>query len=230
MIATLDSFRHMLEDLGNGLGLTDPWRDVASPSGWGLELVGDATLRAVARNEVLDGAFRRRVESALGDLPYELGVQIDLAAFAEAGEYIGFQGEYMRLFDIGAVRPPCPLYGGEWGGGTRKRSMEEAVRFYRFFGMKIDQSAHELPDHITVELEFLQVMAFTEGMTRVRGADPAALLRAQRDFIERHPGRWWPMLERKLPAESPSPFYAALAALTGAVLAADREYMRHQLV
>ena len=24
MIATLDSFRHMLEDLGNGLGVTDP--------------------------------------------------------------------------------------------------------------------------------------------------------------------------------------------------------------
>jgi len=126
------------------------------------------------------------------------------------------------------VRPPCPLYGGEWGG-TRKRSMEEAVRFYRFFGMKMDQSVHELPDHVTVELEFLQVMAYTEGMTREQGADVTSLLRAQCDFIDRHPGRWWPMLQRKLPAESPSPFYATLVVLTGAVLAADREYMRAQL-
>ncbi|TAK55888.1 MAG: hypothetical protein EPO22_14100 [Dehalococcoidia bacterium] len=180
--------------------------------------------------QVGDGAFRVRVESAVRQLPYELAVEIDMSAFADGGEYVDFQGEYMRIFDIGAVRPPCPLYGGEWGGGTRKRSMEEAVRFYRFFGMKMDQSAHELPDHITVELEFLQVMAFTEGMARARGADPASLLRAQRDFIDRHPGRWWPMLERKLPAESPSPFYAALCALTGAVLVVDREYTRAQLV
>ena len=177
--------------------------------------------------EVRDGAFRERVASAVRELPYALGDDIDAAAFADAGEYVDFQGEYMRLFDVGAVRPPCPLYGGEWGG-TRKRSMEEAVRFYRFFGMKMDQSAHELPDHITVELEFLQVLAFTEGMTRARGEDPASLLRAQCDFIDRHPGRWWPMLQRKLPAESPAPFYAALAALTGAVLVADREYMRMQ--
>lgn len=177
--------------------------------------------------QVLDGGFRDRVESAVRQLPYQLAFDTDMAAFADAGEYVDFQGEYMRLFDVGAVRPPCPLYGGEWGG-TRKRSMEEAVRFYRFFGMTMDQSAHELPDHITVELEFLQVLAFTEGMTRARGEDPASLLRAQCDFIDRHPGRWWPALQRKLPAESPSPFYACLAALTGAVLVADREYMHMQ--
>ncbi len=177
--------------------------------------------------QVRDGVFRERVEAAVRQLPYELAVDVDMAAFADAGEYVDFQGEYMRLFDVGAVRPPCPLYGGEYGG-TRKRSMEEAVRFYRFFGMKMDQSARELPDHVTVELEFLQVMAFTEGVSRARGADAVSLLRAQRDFIERHPGRWWPMLQRKLPAQSPSPFYAALAALTGAVLVSDCEYVRGQ--
>ena len=178
--------------------------------------------------QVMDGAFRERVEAAVRVLPYELAAEIDVSSLSDAGEYVDFQGEYMRLFDVGAVRPPCPLYGGEWGG-TRKRAMEEAVRFYRFFGMKMDQSAHELPDHVTVELEFLQVMAFTEGMTREQGVDVTSLLRAQSDFIDRHPGRWWPMLQRKLPAESPSPFYATLVALTGAVLAADREYMRAQL-
>ena len=108
--------------------------------------------------QVGTGAFRERVVAAVRQLPYELTTGVDMAAFADAGEYVDFQGEYMRLFDVGAVRPPCPLYGGEWGG-TRKRAMEEAVRFYRFFGMKMDQSVHELPDHVTVELEFLQVMA-----------------------------------------------------------------------
>src|SRR3974377_1551896 len=73
---------------------------------------------------VRDAVFRERIESAVRQLPYDLQAGIDMAAFIDAGEYVDFQGEYMRLFDVGAVRPPCPLYGGEWGG-TRKRSMEE---------------------------------------------------------------------------------------------------------
>ena len=169
--------------------------------------------------------FSEHAGALLSALPYQLGESIDMAGLAEAGDYIEFQSEYMRLFDVGAVRPPCPLYGGEWGG-TRKRAMEEALRFYRFFGLKVDDGAHELPDHITVELEFMQVMAFTEGMTRARDEDPASFLRAERDFLERHPGKWWPMLRRKLAPQEPAPFYAALAALTGAVLAADGAYVR----
>jgi DMSO reductase family type II enzyme chaperone len=179
--------------------------------------------------EVQARVFSEHVGSLLGVLPYQLAEVVDLAALANADDYVEFQGEYMRLFDIGAVRPPCPLYGGEWGG-TRKRAMEEALRFYRFFGLKVDDGAHELPDHITVELEFMQVMAFTEGMTRARDEDPASFLRAERDFLERHPGKWWPMLQRKLPSYEPGPFYAALVALTGAVLAADGDYVRALLV
>ena len=37
MIATLDSFRHTLEDLGGGLGVTDP---VAGTGGAGIEIGG----------------------------------------------------------------------------------------------------------------------------------------------------------------------------------------------
>jgi DMSO reductase family type II enzyme chaperone len=173
--------------------------------------------------------FTEHVGALIAALPYELGEPIDLASLADARDYVAFQSEYIRLFDVGVVRPPCPLYGGEWGG-ARKRAMEEALRFYRFFGLKVDDGTHELPDHVTVELEFMQIMAFTEGMARARDMDTLPLLRAQRDFLERHPGKWWPLLRRKLPAQQPGPFFDALVSLTGALLAADQRYVRSLLI
>jgi DMSO reductase family type II enzyme chaperone len=143
----------------------------------------------------------------------------------EAGEYIDFQAEYIRLFDVGPMRPPLPLYGGEWGT-TRKRSMEETLRFYRFFGMKVDESCKELPDHVTIELEFMQMLAFTEGTMRASGDDALPFLRAQRDFLERHPGRWWPMLRSKMAGFERSRFYDALADLADMFFAADLAYLR----
>jgi DMSO reductase family type II enzyme chaperone len=171
------------------------------------------------------GVFRDEVEALLGALPYDVRAGEPLAALADTGDYVPFQGEYIRLFDVGAVRPPCPLYDGEWGG-ARKRSMEEVLRFYRFFGMKIDGATHELPDHVTIEFEFMKVLAFLEGLASARGGDALPFFRAERDFLQRHPARWWPLLERKLAAHEPPPFYASLAAIVGSVLAADLAYVK----
>ncbi len=177
---------------------------------------------------VTAGAFRDDVEGLVEALPYSLPAAVDFGGLAEAGEYVDFQAEYIRLFEVGAIRPPCPLYGGEWGP-ARKRTMEEVLRFYRFFGLKVDERARELPDHVSIELEFLQVLAFEEGMARATGVDTVPLLRAQRDFLERHPARWWRLLERKLATQQPARFYAALASLTGAFLAGDLAYVQRLL-
>ncbi len=168
------------------------------------------------------GIFRDTVEGIVESLPY--AIDADVAALETGDEYVDFQAEYIRLFDVGTVRPPCPLYGGEWGM-ARRTAMEDALRFYRFFGMKMNDEAHELPDHVTVELEFMQMMAYTEGTARGRGADELPLVRAQRDFLTRHLAKWWPMLRRKLPSQQPSPFYDALTAIAERFFAADLAYL-----
>jgi DMSO reductase family type II enzyme chaperone len=174
------------------------------------------------------GVFSEQASALITSLPYDLPVAIDFDSLSEAGDYVNFQSEYIRLFDVGGVRPPCPLYGGEWGG-ARKHSMEEVMRFFRFFGLKVDDGTHELPDHITVELEFMKVLAHMAGLASARGMDPLPFLRAQRDFLSRQPARWWPMLQRKLTAQEPLPFYAALAALAGAVFAADLKHLQAEI-
>jgi DMSO reductase family type II enzyme chaperone len=175
--------------------------------------------------QVEAGVFRDEVEALLSSLPYEVRAADALAGLATAGDYISFQGEYIRLFDVGTVRPPCPLYDGEWGG-ARKSAMEGVLRFYRFFGLKVDGDTHELPDHVTIEFEFMKVLAFLDGTAAARGADPVALFRAERDFLQRHPARWWPMLCRKLPGLEPTPFYASIAVLVNEVIQADLAYVK----
>jgi len=170
------------------------------------------------------GELLESVRAVVDGLPYAVGDGSRLEALADGGEYIEFQGEYIRLFDVGAVRPPCPLYGGEWGM-PRKRSMEDALRFYGFFGLKMDEAVHELPDHVTVQLEFMQVMSYLEGEAR-GGGDPLPLLRAERDFLARHLARWWPLLRKKLATCRPSPFYDAVTGLAEAFFLADYAYVR----
>jgi DMSO reductase family type II enzyme chaperone len=175
--------------------------------------------------EVADGYFRDGIRAMMAGLPYPIDRALDLDGLGDPPEYVDFQAEYIRLFDVGAVRPPFPLYGGEWGT-TRKRSMEEALRFYRFFGMRVDESCRELPDHVTVQLEFMQVLAFSEGTVRASGKDTLPFLRAERDFLERHPGRWWPLLRRKMVGYEPLRFYDALTSLADTFFAAELKYLR----
>lgn len=179
--------------------------------------------------QVEAGVFLDEVEALLSALPYKAGTADALAGLAAAGDYVSFQAEYIRLFDVGAVRPPCPLYDGEWGS-SRKHSMEEVLRFYRFFGMKIDEGTHDLPDHVTIELEFMKVLTFLDGLASARGGDTLPFFRAERDFLQRHPARWWPLLERKLAGQEAPPFYASLVAIVGSVLAADLAYVKAAIV
>jgi DMSO reductase family type II enzyme chaperone len=117
--------------------------------------------------------------------------------------------EFTRLFDVGASGPPCPLYGGLYGG-ARMKTMEEAVRFYNHFGLTLSESPHELPDHLTTELEFLHFLAFREAQSLEQGDDPGAYQRAQRDFLARHLGRWIPKMREKMERKDPMPFFLEL--------------------
>jgi len=98
--------------------------------------------------------------------------------------------------------------------------MEELVRFYNFFGLRL-RPGH-LPDHITVLLEFMQRLAAAEAAS---GADASSLRRAQRDFLARHLLWWVPQLARSVARCRAPRFYKALMALTYRFLGADQQYL-----
>ncbi len=160
------------------------------------------------------GRFRDSIVESCQVLPYALDAAFD--GLVASGDYVDFQSEYLRLFEVGQGMPPCPLYSGIFRGG-RKAVMEEMARFYSYFGLSIEHGSGELPDHLATELEFMHFLAFKELAALEQQKDPAPYQRAQADFLERQLMSWLPKLEQRLENLEPPTFYAALAFLTGAL-------------
>lgn len=174
----------------------------------------------------IGGEVEETVREALGALPYEVEAP-EPGALIFTGDAELFESEYIRLFDVGVGGPPCPLYGGLYYG-DRMRVMEELVRFYNYFGLGLATERRELPDHLTVELEFLHYLTFREVEALHEGWDPAPFRRATRDVLDRHLLRSVPLLAARLEKHEAPRFFVALARALGAMLAADRAWAAAQ--
>lgn len=172
---------------------------------------------------IRDGSVAHAIAELVVALPHGLANAATLGLGTAPDSHVELESEYIRLFDVGAAGPPCPLYGGVYGG-DRMKVMEDAVRFYNFFALRLAPTLHELPDHITTELEFLHYLTFREAEAREQGVDPASLLRAQRDFLARHLCRWVPQLRARLAKQTTCAFFPALVQFADAYFAADRAY------
>ncbi len=172
---------------------------------------------------VQDGTLASTLAQVCLELPYDLTGAATLELGGVGEDYTEFESEYIRLFDVGAAGPPCPLYGGVYGG-DRMKVMEEATRFYNFFQLRVSPQLRELPDHITTELEFLHYLTFREAEARQQGGDPGSLLRAERDFLGRHLCKWVPKLQGRLAKQQTLPFFPALVRFAATFFAADHAY------
>lgn len=172
---------------------------------------------------VHDGAFATSLAEMCVGLPYDLTSAATLDLVVGGTSYAEFESEYIRLFDVGAAGPPCPLYGGVYIG-DRMKVMEDATRFYNFFHLRLSPEMRELPDHITTELEFLHYLTFRQADASPGSPEVASLLRAERDFLARHPCKWMPHLQARLAKQTTLPFFPALVHFTAMFLAADQAY------
>ncbi len=144
------------------------------------------------------------------------------------------QAEYLRLFEVGTPRPPCPLYEGAWRErefADRRDLMEELVRFYHYFGLTLGPKPKELPDHLAIELEFLHFLTYQEARALEAGRDPGGLRRARRDFLKRHGLVWLPRLCEKLkdPSLKADPFYIMLTDAAVQVMRHDAKGLKAHL-
>lgn len=167
--------------------------------------------------------YRDDVAQASEPLPYDLAPALD--RLVACGDYVDFQADYLRLFEVGLGVPPCPLYSGIYRGG-RKAVMEELTRFYNYFGLSVEQGIGELPDHISTELEFMHFLAFKEAAALSRREDSVPYRRAQADFLERHLVSWLPALDDRLAGLNPPACYAALTWLARALTRAELSLLR----
>jgi len=171
---------------------------------------------------VASGRFLEELLAAAAELPFPIsadGLEADPALSFEEME-----GEYIRLFDVGPGRPPCPLYEGSHRRG-RQKIMEELVRFYEHFGLRHEKG--DLPDHLCAELEFMHYLAFKQAAALRADTDSEPYRLAQRDFLGRRLNRWLPRLRLRLEQLDPPRFYLSLARLAEEMCHRDAGFLKH---
>jgi DMSO reductase family type II enzyme chaperone len=176
--------------------------------------------------QAVSGRLRQDLAEALEGLPYRLALGPS-RDWCPVSDYEAFQSAYISLFEVGPRgHALCPLYGGHYGR-DRLHTMEELVRFYNYFGLRITPGL--MPDHVTVELEFMHYLAHQEAQARQSGGDTESYLRAQRDFLERHLNAWWPLALAVVQRHRPQRFYRSLMALVQRFLAAECRHLASAL-
>jgi DMSO reductase family type II enzyme chaperone len=135
------------------------------------------------------------------------------------------RSDYARLFGHTA-RGLVPPYETEYGDDSvfmPAREMSDLSAFFRAFGVQVRHDAHERPDHIACECEFMVLLARKEAYALEAGeADTLRRTReAVRYFLREHLGRWGPAFGARLAREDASGFYGRLGALAAAFVIAE---------
>jgi putative dimethyl sulfoxide reductase chaperone len=143
-----------------------------------------------------------------------------------------FHDGYVAVFGH-AARGRCPLNEIEYGEIKadplfQPHRLADLASFYRAFGLEVTEDAGERQDHISLELEFMCVLAAKEAYALEHQLDDLALCRdAQRRFLKEHLGRWVPAFARRLAQGAAGTPLEALARVTRAFV--ETEGTRFQL-
>jgi TorA maturation chaperone TorD len=107
-----------------------------------------------------------------------------------------------------------------WGEATA-----EVKKFIESAGLDYDPEYTGLPDHISVELEFMEALARHEEQAWSEDDDEEAFrcLDMERRFLDEHLSRWVPAFCDKVMAAAELSFYRELAGLTKRFIEFDRE-------
>ena len=136
-------------------------------------------------------------------LPFEVNFK-GISSWALSQDEFG--ADYIGSFDI---NPACPLYESEYRTDelSRRDILEELLRFYEHFDIKLSDQEKDYPDHLAVELEFMAFLAQKEAGALEQGKNPDPYRRAQMDFLERHLSKWVHQLDESIQKKVNEPFY-----------------------
>jgi putative dimethyl sulfoxide reductase chaperone len=102
---------------------------------------------------------------------------------------------------------------------------------YTAFGVRVSDAAHERPDHIVIELDFMNFLAAKEAHAARQGQSVKARLcrRAQKLFFRRHLGCWARAFAGDFGAAAHLDFHRRLGQLLEALILAEAEYLGTRL-
>lgn len=174
--------------------------------------------------------FKNLTESLRKSSPdsAEFSVRMGEAVMQYSNEDLS--AEYAKLF-VGPYEIKAPPYGSLYLDSGKKimgDSTLEVTRIYQSTGLSIDDEFKELPDHITVELEFMYYLTYREAEALEKaGIDEASgYLRTQALFLDNFLGRWIQPFCRKIKEATDNGFYRALAGCVSTFTVNDQAHVK----
>ncbi|MEK7279676.1 MAG: molecular chaperone TorD family protein [Nitrospirota bacterium] len=130
----------------------------------------------------------------------------------------GLQREHMLIFTHGFSKecPPYEIFYGTDGYTQQIDVLMELGGIYKRYGVELSDRADERPDHLSIELEFMQYLTYKEAYGIQHGHPAEATKVAsdgQKKFILNHLGRWVPLFCQFLSQKAAKGLYLHLAGI-----------------
>ncbi len=189
-------------------------------------------LAALYRREVNAELLALLKEPRLAGLLGELGIGWERVLSDQPAEAIleDLATEYARLF-LGPGKHISPHESvqrtdGEGGNGQLwGEATVEVKRLIEGVGLRYDEGYNGLPDHISVELEFMEALTRREEEAWAEGDEKtaASCRELQRKFLADHVLRWVPRFCEKVREAATNMFYRDLANMTERFMDFEKE-------
>ena len=139
--------------------------------------------------------------------------------------------EHTRLF-VGPFQLPAPPYGSVWMEQEKSlmgATTVKAANFYAACGLQLAEEIYQVPDQITVELEFISYLVFKQREAALAGNQDEAdrQVSLQKEFLETFLLPWLGPFTDAVITDNEAPAYMALARATKAFVFADYERLNH---
>ena len=120
-----------------------------------------------------------------------------------------------------------PPYEGLYKAGRDVgQSLLEVKRFYRESGMLPDETVHEPPDYICVELDFMKRICLKEQDLWSSEGDVLKVIAIEEAFLTEHLGSWVGEFCQQVERHALTDFYRGFAVIMEAVVLTEVQYMR----
>ncbi len=189
-------------------------------------------LAAIYRREMTSDLLKQIKDPRFLGVLSNLGIELNNGFFQKPEQELleDLAVEYARLF-LGPGKHISPHESvhhqrdGAQGGQLWGQSTVEVKKFIESSSLTFKSDYTGLPDHISVELEFMQQVTLREEQAWAEQDNDTALscLKNEKKFIEEHLARWVPIFCEKVINEAELLFYREMAALTKNFIEFEKE-------
>jgi len=188
-------------------------------------------LARIFQSEIDKSFFEHLNDPEIKDTLESLDIDLDPLNSDQDPEHILeiLREEYAYLF-LGPGKHIAPYESVQLKRGAGLLMGKETVEVCQFIkdaGFDFTASDGKIPDHISIELEFLGHLAEAEAkaLEADKMVEYLAYIGWQHKFITTHLGKWTPDFSRRVKARASVPFYKSFAAILPRFIASEKAWL-----